>query len=100
MLMLAVGACSLIVEHKTDQCKSDADCEHFNGFDSHPLCQEGVCVASSLGPPGCFYGDASVDDQFQNQCTDSECIKFDNCERLHLCDGGALPALVDPPSSP
>jgi hypothetical protein len=96
-LMLAVGACSFIVENKTDQCQSDADCEHFG---SHPFCREGICVESGLGPPGCFYGDAVTSEQFQNQCTTAECLKFDNCARLHLCEGDALPALVDPPKLP
>jgi hypothetical protein len=97
VLMLGASACSFIVQGKTDQCKSDADCEHFG---NHPSCQEGVCVESNLGPPGCFFGNASTQEQLENRCTTAQCVKFDNCKRLNLCDGGELPALVDPPQSP
>lgn len=92
-LLLTAGACSLIVQRSTDQCQSDKDCEHFGG---HPLCQQGLCVATGLGPPGCFYGDAGTADQIQNQCTTAQCLPFDNCMRLHLCNGAALPQLIPP----
>jgi len=93
-LIMAAGACTFIVQDKSDQCTSDADCEHFG---SHPFCKEGVCVESGLGPPGCFYGDAGTTEQIQSQCTTAQCLKFDNCARLHLCGGDSLPELVSPP---
>src|SRR5262245_41164706 len=94
-LLVLCGACSLIVESKTDQCETDADCAKFG---EHPFCKDGVCVASGLGPPGCFYGDPSSADQFLNQCTTAECMKFDNCARLGLCNGAKLPDLVPAPT--
>jgi len=93
-LLLCIGACSFIVESKTDQCQSDADCARFS---DHPVCHDGVCVASGLGPPGCFFGDAGTPDEYANQCSTSQCLKFDNCARLNLCGDAALPPLVDPP---
>jgi hypothetical protein len=99
-----LGACSVLVESATDQCKTDADCNHFgNGS----VCKEGLCVlpggstSSSSGSGGggeaCFSGTPTKDEEYLNQCTTAECVEFDNCARLGLCNGAALPALVDPP---
>ena len=96
-IALSWAGCSVIVEGETNQCVSDADCA---AFGTHPFCIEGICVESGLGPPGCFYGAAQTNDEFQNQCTDSQCIPFDNCARLGLCGGAELPPLIDPPAPP
>jgi len=82
-----LGGCSLAVDTNTVQCTTDVDCVHFG---SHPSCQAGVCVASGLGPPGCFFGTPSTQADFANQCTTSQTFQFDNCARLGLCDDQAV----------
>lgn len=84
---LSTAGCSLVLDDNGTQCTVDADCENFG---SHPLCQAGVCVASGLGPPGCFFGEPKTQDQFANQCTLAQTYQFDNCARLGLCDDNAL----------
>ena len=64
--------------------RTDGDCAHFGG---HPYCQGGVCVSSGLGPADCFYGTPQQPQDFLNQCSDAQCLRFDNCQRLGLCDG-------------
>lgn len=94
----AVGGagCSLAIHDADDQCAVDADCTRFDGS---ALCRAGVCVASGLGPPGCFAGVPTSDEQFRKQCTSSQCISFDNCARLGLCGAStSLPPLVKPPA--
>ncbi|MCA1663078.1 MAG: hypothetical protein LC659_02185 [Myxococcales bacterium] len=54
--MASSAGCSLLLDRGTTQCKTDDDCTRFGG---HPLCQEGVCVPSGLGPEGCFVSAAS-----------------------------------------
>lgn len=93
-LLVACASCSLSVDTTATQCSTDDDCIHFG---TYPLCQEGICVPSGLGPPGCFKGEPSSEEQYFNQCTDSQCVPFDNCERLGLCNGQALPALIPKP---
>ncbi len=93
-LLLAGTGCSLSLDTESTQCATDDDCVRFG---TYPVCQEGVCVPSGLGPPGCYRGEASSEDQYLNQCTASQCIAFDNCARLGLCNGEALPALVPKP---
>ncbi len=85
----AAPGCSFVLDKNENQCTVDADCEHFG---SHPLCQAGVCVASGLGPPGCFFGEPTTQDQFANQCTTAQTFPFDNCKRLGLCDDASLTA--------
>ena len=95
VFLMAAGGCSLALDTESAQCTTDADCEHFG---TYPLCQEGVCVPSGLGPQGCFRGNASSEEQFLNQCTRAECQPFDNCARLGLCNPGEpLPDLVPRP---
>jgi hypothetical protein len=84
-LSLALPACSLLVD-RGDQCRSDADCASFTG---HPICQAGVCVASGLGPTGCFYGNPQSASEFANACSAAKCLPFDNCMRLGMCQSGA-----------
>jgi hypothetical protein len=48
-------------------------------------------------PPGCFSGTPTSSLEFLNACTTADFVVFDNCARLNLCDGAALPPRVDPP---
>ena len=94
LLVLLTGGCSLIVDHNGSQCTIDADCLHFGG---HPYCKSGVCVASGLGPDGCFAGTPQTTQDYLNACSIAECVPFDNCARLGLCDSSMqMPATVDP----
>lgn len=112
-IAIITAACSLIVDKDKDQCASDGDCAPAG----KNTCVQGVCVPI----PGSNLGDASPDadasggdattnpdagcipkvpvtdlDFLNEPCTTAECVPFDNCVRLKVCDGG-LPALVDPP---
>lgn len=84
-------ACSFVVDSNPTQCSVDNDCAHFGG---HPLCQDGVCVASGLGPADCFFGEPTTQDQFANRCTTAQTLQFDNCARLQLCDDSSLSAAM------
>jgi hypothetical protein len=90
--LLAAGACTLLVDRNSSQCGNDADCAKFG---NHPFCQSGVCVVSGLQPANCFYGTPQTPEQFENQCSLAECLSFDNCARLGICDGGT-PDLMSP----
>jgi hypothetical protein len=92
--MLAVPGCTLLVDRSGDQCVHDSDCYHFDA--TYPVCRAGSCVSSGLGPPGCFFGNAQTHQELETQCSTSDCIPFDNCARLKICDGGSLPVLIDP----
>ncbi len=94
-LLVACGACTLIVDRNSTQCASDTDCERFG---SHPFCSNGVCVPSGLGPPACFFGTPQQAQDFLNQCSSAQCQAFDDCQRLSICDGGS-PALIPPPDA-
>jgi hypothetical protein len=48
-------------------------------------------------PPGCFSGTPTTNAELINACTESQYVVIDNCARIGLCDGGALPARVPPP---
>lgn len=110
--LVATGACSLLVESKTDQCQTNTDCAKFGAYS---VCSDGVCTkpsgtggtgggssSSSSGAggsgddAGCFLGTPATDPQFLNQCTDAGCEPFDNCARLGLCDDAGLPPLLSP----
>jgi ABC-type phosphate transport system substrate-binding protein len=91
----ACAACSLLVDRSSVQCRSDSDCAKFG---SHPYCQNGVCVASGLGPSNCFYGTPAQPEDFLNQCSTAQCLSFDNCSRLGLCGGDFNAPLIMPPS--
>jgi hypothetical protein len=107
----AASGCSLLVD-RSDQCRTDADCAHFDS--SHPLCKAGVCVASGLGPPGCYFGAPSNQSHFANACSTSQFVSYDNCGRLGICrtdvpfpdavvppkDLGMVPAIVKPQPTP
>jgi ABC-type phosphate transport system substrate-binding protein len=96
--LLACGACTALLDRSATQCATDSDCEHFGG---HPYCQSGVCVPSGLGPANCFSGTPQQPSDFLNQCSDSQCLSFDDCSRLGECADasdfdGALPGPPDP----
>jgi hypothetical protein len=90
-----LAGCSMLVDQKVVQCRTDADCL---GFDGYPACgPDGVCVPSGLGPAGCIYGPPRTPADFANTCSTAQCIPFNNCMRLGLCEPGiALNALVPP----
>ena len=86
-------ACTALISRDVDQCTVDGDCAHFGG---HPYCQRGVCVASDLGPPGCFLGDASAPSDFLNQCSTAQCLVSDPCHDNGICDLDAQAAIEAP----
>ncbi len=106
-----VTSCSFLVDADSRQCRSDADCAIFA---SYPVCRQGLCVDSGLGPPGCFRSVPETPLEFANACTAARCVPFDNCARLNRCGGegqignaltppaslGAVPALVNPQPIP
>jgi len=92
---VAILACSLLVERNPMQCQTDSDCERFGGY---PYCTEGVCVASGLGPAGCFRGTPSTEEELLNQCTTGTCVPYDNCAKLGVCSD-SLPSLVSRPDA-
>ncbi len=94
-LLLTCVGCTVLVDRSATQCQNDGDCAHFGG---RPSCQSGACVASGLGPANCFYGTPQAPEDFLNQCSNAQCLSFDNCQRLGIChatDGNA--SLVPPP---
>ncbi|HET7501835.1 MAG TPA: hypothetical protein VFK02_12550 [Kofleriaceae bacterium] len=93
-LLCTAAGCTVLLDKTATQCTTNADCEHFSG---HPLCEEGVCVASGLGPEGCVVDPPKTQLDFLNACSTSKCVAFDNCDRLGLCSPSmALPATQDP----
>ena len=93
-VVMACAGCSLITDHSSIQCSTDADCAQFKG---HPYCHSGVCVVSGLGPEGCVVGSPQTQTDYLNACTTSACVPFDNCARLGLCGAGSsMPATIDP----
>ncbi|HEX8953032.1 MAG TPA: hypothetical protein VF945_14355, partial [Polyangia bacterium] len=89
-----VAGCSLLVDRSATQCKTDDDCTRFGG---HPQCENGVCVASGLGPAGCFAGTPMTESDYLNACSTAANVPFDNCARLGMCDPMApWPSTVDP----
>ena len=83
-----LAGCSFIVDSNATQCTTDTDCAQFGS--NHPFCQQGVCVDSMLGPPGCFFGTPMQQSDFANQCTTSQTFQYDNCKNLGLCDATSL----------
>ncbi len=55
--------------------------------------------SSSSGDSGCTPNPIRMRnaDFYNEKCTNSSCVPFDNCARIGLCDGAALPALIPPP---
>ncbi len=102
-LPLALGsACSLLVDTNATQCRSDSDCTRFAA-----ICQleQHVCVPAAdvdaavpsldtgcVGPGGCFSCTPTTEAEFTAQCTDSECIPFDDSRlTLWTADGHLRP---------
>ncbi len=96
VIAMFAAACSVLLDDDKAQCAVDDDCTSFGG---RPLCQRGLCVASNLGPEGCFLGTPSTPEQFANQCSTSQCEEFDNCARLGLCANAEPPPNVPPPDA-
>src|SRR5581483_9044256 len=49
--------------------------------------------------PDCFYGTPATDVQFASACTTAQCVGFDNCGRLGICQGSSLnPDLLSTPA--
>jgi ABC-type phosphate transport system substrate-binding protein len=97
LLTMCAAACSVLLDHDATQCQTDSDCAQFGG---HPYCENGACVSSGLGPANCYYGTPQQPQDFLNQCSNAQCLSFDNCARLDLCgDASDLDAaLVAPPA--
>ncbi len=122
VLLLPVVACSVLLNTSSDQCKSDDDCKKLSAT---ATCQANVCVDGAgtgeagasdgntadgttsdgstakdggvtSGFDGCFPGKPTTAGQIQNACTSSECMTFDNCKMLGLCDDAGLPDGVFP----
>ncbi len=92
-------ACSFLFDRDATQCDTREDCVAL-GFGGTPTCEQGVCVATNLGPEGCFLGVPSTPEQFANQCTNAQCEAFDNCARLGLCaPTDELPGAIAPPDA-
>lgn len=91
-LALAAGSCTFLVDTDPKQCRTSDDCAAFGEFN---ICTDGYCRAVST-PPGCVRGQATTNEQLLNACTTSDYFTFDNCARLGLCSGAALPALIPP----
>jgi ABC-type phosphate transport system substrate-binding protein len=89
-----VASCSVFFDHSSTQCTTDNDCAKFG---DHPYCQNGVCVASGLGPDGCFFGTPAQQSDYENQCSTAQCSPFDNCGRLGLCASTDQPPSMVPP---
>ncbi|MBV9949552.1 MAG: hypothetical protein JOZ69_22105, partial [Myxococcales bacterium] len=94
VLVALSAACSFILDHGSAQCQGDGDCVRFGG---RPSCQNGVCVDLGQGPKNCFFGAPDAAVEFANQCTAAECLAFNDCDRLGICNGAAGPAPVSPP---
>lgn len=96
LFVTVFSSCNLLIEQRTVQCSTDADCTKFG---THPYCQAGVCVPSGLGPEGCVYNDGRTLSQTEllNACSVSKTQPVDNCQRFQMCDGQE-PPLVDPPA--
>ena len=92
--LLALGACSLLLDRNTTECTTNADCLRFA---VQPFCQAGACVKTL---PPCFLGTPGDAGNFLNQCTTATCFSFNDCQRLDLCDGAAPPPPIAPPSQP
>lgn len=96
VIAMFAAACSVLIDDDKAQCAVDEDCVSFGG---RPSCQRGLCVASNLGPEGCFLGTPSTPEQFANQCSTAQCEEFDNCARLGLCADAGPPPAVPPPDA-
>jgi hypothetical protein len=98
LLILSLGACSVVLDREENQCNVNADCEKFGSF---PTCSNHVCVASGLGPEGCVNTTSPKNQtDYLNACSTSKCVPFDNCTRLGLCSDSATLPPARMPSNP
>jgi|GEM_PF-1686674 len=105
-LLFVPTACSFLVDKKTAQCQSNADCARF----SQTVCdeKEQVCIALTTdagtshtvdvgdpcqGPAGCYACQPANENQVLASCTDSTCIPFDNGRLTNLNSDGTLKPL-------
>jgi len=105
-LLFVPTACSFLVDKKTAQCQSNADCARF----AQTVCdaREQVCAAAAVdagtsnltdvgdpcqGPSGCYACKPVNEDQVLASCTDSTCIPFENRRLTNLNPDGTLKAL-------
>jgi hypothetical protein len=97
LLLPLLAACSLTLNQSKDQCSVDGDC---TSVGASLVCVAGVCTlpagAGGSAGSGGAGGGASCATPAPS-CPDNLCVPFDNCARLGICDGAALPALVAPP---
>lgn len=96
LVLVLLAGCSIVLDRNDTQCETAADCTAL-GIDGVPICQEGVCVATELGPVGCFLGTPTTSEELANACTNAQTEFFDDCGRLGICDG-TMPAAIDPPT--
>jgi hypothetical protein len=98
VLWLGVGlsaGCSLIVEQRSRQCDTDAQCSAFK--DAQCDVKRGVCVAREgpgcVDPTGCYACPPTSTRQFQTACTGAACVPYDNTALKALLspDGGLPP---------
>jgi hypothetical protein len=106
---MAAGACSLMVDTNTTQCRSDSDCARFGAVCNQ---EQRVCVNANgpgsadggradppsdtmaaptcTGPGGCYACTPTSEEQIVSQCTDSTCVPFDNARVTLLAPDGHL----------
>src|ERR1700689_580785 len=89
VIAISLAGCSFLLDKQLAQCSTDSDCAKFGGY---PSCQDGVCVASGLGPDGCFYGTPTTQDEYLNACSTSTYMAYANCAKLGVCGSDVLPA--------
>lgn len=96
---LLLVACTFLFDKDDVQCETREDCVAL-GFTGTPVCENSVCVATNLGPEGCFIGTPTTPEEFANQCTAAQCERFDNCQRLGICaEGDQAPEAIAPPDA-
>lgn len=96
---LLLVACTFLFDKDDVQCETREDCVAL-GFTGTPVCENSVCVATNLGPEGCFLGTPTTPEEFANQCTAAQCERFDNCARLGICaEGDVVPDPIAPPDA-
>lgn len=118
LLLIPAAACSVLLNTSRDQCSSDGDCTKLSAT---AVCQSGVCVDTAAateagadgavsddgsvsdgggskdgggitqGFDGCFPGTPTTPQQLLNACTNADCIAYDNCSMLGLCNDAGLP---------
>lgn len=119
LLLVPAAACSILLNTSGDQCSSDDDCKNLSAtaICRSGVCVDSVADADGgsradgafvdattkdsaldvtdagvvTGFDGCFPGTPKTPDEIQNACTSADCVVFDNCKMLGLCDDAGLP---------